>query len=106
MLRLFWKFKGTIMKSSKLFAIAALAALASVGAHADDAVAPEYTQAFKGSRARAEVQAEAVQAAANKSYEPAGSRVAAPVKSALDRATVRAETAQAVRQGKIPHGEV
>ncbi len=93
------------MKSNHLFAFAALAVLVSAGAHADDAVAPEHTKAFQGSRTRAEVMAEAAQVAHNRSNEPAGSRVAAPVKSSLDRAFVRAQAIEAVRLGQIPSGE-
>ncbi len=94
------------MKSNRLFAIAALAMLAAAGAHADDAVAPEHTQAFQGSRTRAEVMAEAAQVARNRSTEPAGSRVGAPVRSSLDRASVRSQAVEALRLGKIPSGEI
>ncbi|TAM86350.1 MAG: DUF4148 domain-containing protein [Candidimonas sp.] len=93
------------MKSSHLFAVTALAVLVSAGAYAEDAVAPEHTPAFQGSRTGAEVMAEAVLAARNRSNEPAGSRVAAPVQSSLDRAAVRAQAAEAVRLGQIPSGE-
>ncbi|OYZ19409.1 MAG: DUF4148 domain-containing protein, partial [Polaromonas sp. 39-63-25] len=41
----------------------------------------------------------------NHSQEPAGSRVAATVQSSTDRATVRAQAADAVRLGQIPRGE-
>ena len=94
------------MKSNHLFAIAALAALVvSAGAHADDAVAPERTPAFQGTRTRAEVAAEAAQVTLNHNHEPAGSRVAAPVQSKLERASVRAQAAEAVRLRQIPSGE-
>lgn len=94
------------MKSNRLIAAAALIMLVSAGAHADDAIAPEYTKAFQGSRARADVMAEAAQVARNRSTEPAGSRVAVPVRSSVDRASVRSQAAEAVRLGKIPSGEV
>lgn len=94
------------MKSNHLFAVAALAVLVSAGAHADDAVAPEHTQAFQGSRIRAEVMAEAALAVRNRSNEPAGSRVLARVQSKLDRESVRAQASQAVRLGQIPSGEL
>ena len=93
------------MKSNHLFAVAALAVLVSAGARADDAVAPEHTQAFQGSRTRAEVMAEAARVTLNHNHEPAGSRVAAPVQSKLERASVRAQAAEAVRLGQIPSGE-
>jgi hypothetical protein len=50
--------------------------------------------------------AEAATVAKTRSTEPAGSRVAAPIKSTLDTATVRAQAAQAVRLGQIPSGEL
>jgi hypothetical protein len=42
---------------------------------------------------------------ATRSIEPAGSRVAAPLKSSLDVQTVRAQAAHALRLGQIPSGE-
>jgi hypothetical protein len=96
--------KEVIMKSNHLFAVATLAVLVSAAAHADDAVAPEHTKAFQGSRTRAEVMAEAAQVSRNRSNEPAGSRVA-PIQSTLERANVRAQAVEAVRLGQIPSGE-
>ena len=55
-------------------------------------------------RTRAEVQAEAVVEAKTHSMEPAGSRVVT-YKSTADRAAVRAQAAEALRTGQIPHGE-
>lgn len=81
------------------------AALSSVAAYAGEAVAPEYTQAFVGNRSRAEVQAEAAKAASARSLEYTSSRPAAPLLSSKDRSAVRAEAAQALRRGQIPHGE-
>ena len=96
------------MNASKFLAVAALSAVAALGsvAHADEADASQYAVQFDGSRTRAEVMAEAATVAKNRSTEPAGSRVAAPVKSTLDTATVRAQAAQAVRLGQIPSGEL
>lgn len=97
------------MSASKFFAVAALAALsavASVGAHAGNADAPEFNKAFEGNRSRAEVQAEAVQRASTPNFEPLGSRVAPQVASSVDRATVRGEAVTALRAGQIPHGEM
>lgn len=93
------------MNTKALFAIAALAAAASTGARADEADASQYVIAFEGSRTRAEVQAEAAQVARTRSIEPAGSRVAAPIKSTVDARTLRAQAADAVRAGKISYGE-
>jgi hypothetical protein len=92
------------MNTSRILAVAALAAVASFGAQADEADASQYAVQFHGTRTRPEVQAEAVTKVANHSQEPAGSRVLT-VESKADRATVRAETAQAVRLGQIPSGE-
>ena len=93
------------MTSKLLLAIGVFAAVAATTARADDADASQYVIQFQGSRARAEVQAEAAAAVATRSNEPAGSRVAAPVRSSVDVKQVRAQAAEAVRQGLIPRGE-
>ncbi|MFO1245414.1 MAG: DUF4148 domain-containing protein [Ramlibacter sp.] len=94
-------------KSSALIAIAAFATLASTAVRAES---PDATTQFalqsEGNRTRAEVMAEAATVAKTRSTEPAGSRVAAPVKSTIDSATVRAQAAQALRLGQIPSGEL
>ena len=46
------------MNSKTLLAVAAFAAVAATGAHADEADASQYAVKFEGSRTRAEVQAE------------------------------------------------
>lgn len=94
------------MNSKAILAVAAFAALASVGARADEADASQFAVQFQGSRTRAEVMAEAATVAATRSTEPAGSRVAAPLKSTVDAKVLRAEAAQAVRLGQIPAGEI
>jgi hypothetical protein len=93
------------MNSKAILAIAAFAAIASTGARADEADASQYAVQFQGSRTRAEVMAEAARVPTTRSTEPAGSRVAALVKSSVDANVVRAEAAQAVRLGQIPRGE-
>jgi glycerate kinase len=94
-------------KSTALIAIAAFAALASTAVRAESPAADHAVRAcIDGSRTRAEVMAEAATVAKTRSTEPAGSRVAAPVKSTLDTATVRAQAAQALRLGQIPSGEL
>jgi hypothetical protein len=93
------------MNSKAILAIAAFAAIASTGARADDADASQYVINFEGSRTRAEVMAEAAKVASTRSTEPAGSRVAARVQSTVDAKAVRAQAAEAVRLGQIPHGE-
>jgi hypothetical protein len=95
--------EGVTMNASRILAVAALAAVASFGAYAE-ADASQFVVQFQGTRTRAEVNAEAVTKVAQHSQEPAGSRVAT-VQSSADRATVRAQTAQAVRLGQIPSGE-
>ena len=92
------------MTFKAILAVAALAAIASTGARAE-ASASEYVIQFEGTRTRAEVKAEAALVPATRSTEPAGSRVAAPVKSAVDSAALRASVVQAVRQGQISRGE-
>src|SRR5437868_1102704 len=93
------------MNTKSIIALAAFAALASTGVRADEADASQFATQFQGSRTRAEVQAEAVTVAANRSTEPAGSRVAAPLKSTVDARVLRAQAAEAVRLGQIGYGE-
>ncbi len=94
------------MKSSKFFAVTAFAALAAAGAHAGEAdLSTQFAQHIDSTRTRAEVRVEGVQKARNPGFEPAGSRVAARVQSSVPRATVRAETKEAVRLGQIVEGE-
>ena len=93
------------MSSRLLLAVAAVATIASGAARADEADASQYAVQFQGTRTRAEVQAEAATVAATRSTEPAGSRVAAQVTSGVDVREVRAQAAQAPRQGQIPRGE-
>ncbi|MBX3654775.1 MAG: DUF4148 domain-containing protein [Ramlibacter sp.] len=94
-------------KSSALIAIAAFAALASTGVRAESPDAStQFAVQAQSTRTRAEVMAEAANVARTRGTEPAGSRVAAPLQSGLDTATVRAEAAQALRLGQISSGEL
>lgn len=93
------------MNAKSLIAIAAIAAAVSGVARADEADASQFAVQFQGNRARAEVMAEAAQVPATRSNEPAGSRVAAPIKSTADAKALRAQAAEAVRLGKISAGE-
>ncbi|MDO8375430.1 MAG: DUF4148 domain-containing protein [Polaromonas sp.] len=94
-------------KSSLLIALAAFAAIASTGVRAETPdPASQFALQTEGSRTRAEVLAEAVIAVRTYSHIPSGSRVAAPVKSAVPTAIVRGEAAQALRLGKIRSGEL
>jgi hypothetical protein len=97
--------KVIVMNSRGILAIAAFAAFASAAARADEADASQYVIRFEGSRTRAEVMVEAASVASTRSTVPAGSRVAALVKSSVDANVLRAEAAQAVRLGQIPRGE-
>ncbi len=94
------------MNAKFLLATLAIAAAATGAARADDADASQYVIKFEGQRTRAEVMAEAAQVARTRSIEPAGSRVAAPLKSSLQVQQVRAEAVEALRLGKIPSGEL
>lgn len=93
------------MNAKTLLAVAAVAAAFSAGARADEIDGPQHAIQIEGQRTRAEVQAEAAQVARNRSTEPAGSRVLAPIQSTVDVQALRAETVQAVRLGLIPSGE-
>lgn len=94
------------MKSTALIAIAAFATIASTAVRADEADGSQFALKFEGSRTRAEVMAEAANIPATRSLWPAGSRVADPVQSTVEVATVRAEAAKAVRLGQISYGEL
>ena len=93
------------MNATRILAVAALSAVASFGAIADEADASQYVIQFEGSRTRAEVMAEAATVAKNRSQEPAGSRVL-NVNSKADRAEVRAQAVEAQRLGQTRAGEV
>ena len=95
------------MNTSRFITVATLAALsavASVAVHADEADGSQYGINFNSTRTRAEVKAEAVAAVGDRRQELAALGASA-VHSQASRATVRAETVQAQRLGKIPAGE-
>jgi hypothetical protein len=94
-------------KSYALIAIATFAAIASTGVRAETPdPASQFALQTEGNRTRAEVVVEASAKVKAHSQEPAGSRVATPVKSAVPTAVVRGEAAQALRLGKIRSGEL
>jgi hypothetical protein len=98
--------KDTIMTAKNLLALVAIAAaFSATAAQAGEADYTSNLPQVQGQRDRAEVRAEAVAAVRNYKFEPAGSRIAAPVQSQDTRQAVRADTAQAVRLGQIAHGE-
>ena len=92
-------------KTVRFLSIAAVSAFAAFGAQADEADASQFATQFETNRTRAEVAAEASKVAASRSQEPAGSRVVT-YQSTADRTAVRAQAAEAVRTGQIPHGEI
>ena len=92
-------------QTARFLAVAAVAAFASMGAHADEADASQYALKFETNRTRADVISEAADAARTRSLEPAGSRVST-FTSTADRAAVRAEAAaQAMRTGRVGPAE-
>lgn len=94
------------MNTRILLAAVAIAAAAVSGvARADEADASQYVIKFQGTLDRAQVQAEAARVSATRSNEPAGSRVIEPMRSTVEVKQVRAQAAEALRLGKIPHGE-
>lgn len=98
------------MNAKFLFAATTVAALASAFsgiARADDApLSSQYATQVAGSRTRAEVMVEAATVPTTRSQEPNGSRVIAAPKSTVTVQAVRAEAVQALRDGKIPSGEM
>jgi len=96
------------MNTSKFFAVAALSAVAAFAsvAQAGEVDSSQYGVKFEGSRTRAEVKAEAAVAARTYRTEADASRViGAPAQAGADRASVRAQTAQAERLGQLRSGE-
>ena len=92
------------MKTSALLAVASLAVLASFGARAESET--DYAVKFDSTRSRAEVTAEARAAARADTTMPPHSLVTAPVRSTLDRSTVRDMAINALRNGEIHSGEI
>ena len=94
------------MNAKIALALATVAVAVSGVARADEADASQYVLKFECNRTRAEVMAEAAKVPATRSTEPAGSRVAAPIKSSVDVKALRDQAAEAVRTGKISAGEI
>lgn len=92
-------------KTTRFLSVAAVAALASWGAQANEAEGSQFALKFDTNRTRAEVQAEAATVAQTRSTEPAGSRVVT-YRSTADRAAVRSQATEALRTGQIPSGEI
>lgn len=91
------------MTVSRIFSVAAVAALASFGAQANDLYGTDFEAGFQSTRTRAEVQAEAVQAVSHfKNFYVADTQNATP--SQIRRADVRADATAAARAGTIATG--
>jgi hypothetical protein len=92
------------MKSSKLFAIAALATLTAVGAYAGEAdSSQQFALQFNSTLDRATVQAEARHPL---KVDEAGTGITTVTQSNTDRSAVRAAAVAAVRHGTTVQGEV
>ena len=91
------------MNTYKLLAVtvAALATLTSVAARADEADASQFVLKFDGSRTRAEVRAEAIQAAQLGSTDADASQYGLKFAGHRSRDEVRAEAVQAAQIGSI-----
>ena len=98
------------MNTARILSIAAIAALSSLGAQAQDqfdtVYGINYQAQTQSERTRAEVNAEAVQAVAHFKNDVVGSAPAtqATAGTALSRDAVRAEAVTAVRSGTLASG--
>ncbi|MGA0570326.1 DUF4148 domain-containing protein [Variovorax sp. VNK109] len=93
-------------KTSALIAAVVLSGLAGVAA-ADEADGSQFALQIQGQRARAEVNAEAVQYARTDRSIPSGSRVTEPVRNGRSREAVHAEAVDYARVDKsIPSASV
>lgn len=91
--------------TARFFSIAAVAAFASFGAHADEVDTSQFATKFETSRTRAEVLAEATTVPQTSGAIPSGSR-ALVYSSSADRSAVSAQAVDALRTGKISSGEI
>ena len=91
------------MKTTKLFAVAALSAFAAFGAHADEADGSQFTVNVNSTRSVAEVRAEALTPL---KISNGSTGFIGLTSSSLNRGTVRTQAISALRNGEIPQGEV
>ena len=91
------------MKTTKLFAVAALSAFAAFGAHADEADGSQFAVSVNSTRSVAEVKAEALTPL---KISNGSTGFIGLTSSRLDRGTVRTQAISALRNGEIPQGEV
>ena len=93
------------MKTTKLFAVAALSAFAAFGAHADEADGSQFSVTVTSTRSAAEVKAEALNPIKIKISNGSTGFVGV-TQSGLQRDAVRAQAISALRNGEIPQGEI
>ena len=91
------------MKTTRLIAISAFAALSTFAAHASEADGSERGLVFTSARSAAEVRTEAAMPV---HISNGGTGFIGVTSSATSRDTVRLQAASAVRSGNIPHGEI
>ena len=91
------------MKTTKLFAVAALSAFAAFGAHADEADGSQFAVSVNSNRTVAEVKVEALTPV---KISNGSTGFIGVTSSSLDRGTVRTQAISALRNGEIPQGEV
>jgi hypothetical protein len=91
------------MKTTKLFAVAALSAFAAFGAHADEADASQFSVTVTSTRSAAEVKAEALNPI---KISNGSTGFVGVTQSGLQRSTVRAQAISALHNGEIPQGEI
>ena len=91
------------MKTTKLFAVAALSAFAAFGAHADEADASQFSVSVTSARSAAEVRTEALNPI---KISNGSTGFVGVTQSGLQRGTVRAQAISALRNGEIPQGEI
>lgn len=91
------------MKTTHLFAITAFSALASFGAHADEADSSQYGIKVMSSRSVSEVRAEAANPVR---ISNGGTGFVGVTESGLSTATVKAQAVQSARAGTTSKGEI
>jgi hypothetical protein len=91
------------MKTSRLLALATLAAAAAFGAHADEADGSQYAVNVVSSRTAAEVRAEAMNPVR---ISNGGTGFIGLTASNLNPATVKAQGARSARAGQTSRGEI
>ena len=91
------------MKTTKLFAVAALSAFAAFGAHADEADGSQFSVTVTSTRSAAEVKAEALNPI---KISNGSTGFVGVTQSGLQRDAVRAQAISALHNGEISQGEI